>query len=425
MYVNGIKTYFNLKSNLKKPLSELKEMQWRSFRDLVEFAYRQVSIYRHHFAKTGFSLENLRDPSDIPNVPTTTKSLFQQADAQDLISDQLHIEKLVRKRTSGSSGSPLDVYYTPEDRIYRTILHLRILFYNGMRFRDKMAHISDDRNVPDFRYSFQRLGFLPKEFVYAADSAGDQLDRLAAIDPAVIYSYASSMVLLASEVETQGSCPIKPKIIFTTGELLNSDDRALIERAFSTKIRDIYGVVEMADVAWECPAGEGYHINIDSFHVEVLNDGKPALPGEPGKLVITNLHSYAMPFIRYEVGDVVTAPIDDPCSCGCTFPRIGVLQGRADDWLYKADGSKVSPLIFVVASIKGVLQYRMIQKAYDQLAVEILPGPDYTDDTLPDVKKHVLEVMGSGVNVEVVKVDIIPQKSGKMRRVISEIESSP
>lgn len=424
LYYTGLKTYFKLRRNLRQPLSQLQAAQWKAFRDLIEFAHKQVPFYRNLFDRERFSPSDLVTPADIVRVPITNKKMFQKAESSWYIADGMDAQKLVRKRTSGSSGSPLDVYYTPEDRIYRTILHLRILFHNGMKFRDKIAHISDSRNIPDYRYGFQKIGFFPKDFVYAADSAQVQLEKLRQIDPAVIYSYASSMVLLASEIERQGKCPVQPRLIFTTGELLNRDDRELINRAFSVSLRDIYGIVEMGDVAWQCPELIGYHLNMDSFLAEVLVDGRSAEPGENGRLVITNLHSQAMPFIRYVVGDVITAPSTTPCPCGCSFPRIEVLQGRADDWLYAADGKRVSPLIFVVASIKGVQQYRMIQKAYDHLIVEILPSAAYTDETLQKVKEHVVEVMGPGLRVEAVKVDQIPQQSGKMRRVISEIEGS-
>lgn len=400
----------------------MKAEQWRAFQDLVRFAYERVPLYRDLYAQAGFSPDSLHGPSDVMVVPRTKKKMFQQASLNHILAEGYQAESLVRKRTSGSSGSPLDVYYTPEDRIYRTLLHLRILFYNGMGIRDRMVHISDSRNVPDWRYGFQKLGFLPKEFIYAADPPDLQLEQLAAIQPAVIYSYASSMVLLSSELEKRSQNPIHPKVIFTTGELLNRSDRERVERAFEAPVRDIYGIVEMADVAWECSAGQGYHLNIDSFLPEVLVDGRPALPGESGCFVITHLHSKAMPFIRYEVGDVVTAPEEELCSCGCAFPRISVVQGRADDWLYAVDGTRVSPLIFVVASIKGVQQYRMIQKAYDHLIVEILPGPGYGEATLREVRDHVLEVMGRNMRIDVNLVDKIPQQAGKMRRVISEIE---
>jgi phenylacetate-CoA ligase len=248
------------------------------------------------------------------------------------------------------------------------------------------------------------------------------LNALRTLQPTVIYSYTSSLVLIAQEMIRRGDHSIKPKFIFTTGELLHPYDRKSIEAAFAMPPRDLYGIIEMGDVAWQCPELNGYHLNIDSFFVEVLNGNHDAEPGESGRLVITNLHSRAMPFIRYEVGDIVTAPRDAHCACGCTFPCIDIVQGREDDWLYAADGRRVSPMDITIARIRGVTQYRIIQKRYDYVVAEIVPGQDFNENTLTGVKEHVSEAMGDGVYVEVTRVDAIPRQSGKLKCFFCEIE---
>jgi len=422
MYITALKTYFRLMNNLKRPLSELKEKQWQAFCDLVKFAYEHVPLYRELYDQAQFSPESLKEPSDITLVPLTKKEMFQQVEPEECIARGNQRAQLVSKRTSGSSGFPLIIYYTPEDRIYRTILHLRILFANGMGFRDRMVQICDKRHVPDFRYKFQKFGFLPKDFVYCADRADHLIDALTAINPTVIYSYTSSLALIANEVKERGTCPIQPKLIFTTGELMNPCDRENIEQAFSVPPHDIYGIVEMGDVAWQCSELNGYHVNIDSCLAEVLVNGRPAESGESGRLVITNLHSRAMPFIRYEVGDVMTVPHDAPCSCGCNFPRINIIQGRQDDWLHALDGRRISPLDITIARVTGVQQYRIIQKSYDYLIIEVVPGLNFNTETVQGVEQHLREIVGTGVHVEVRKVDEIPRRSGKIRSVFCEIK---
>jgi phenylacetate-CoA ligase len=427
MYRTAWKIYWKLKRNLRRSASEVQEESWQRFRRLVEYAYHHVPLYKKLYDRSDFHPDQLHEPADIRKIPCTDKALFQKTPLQERLADDYPVSRLIRRRTSGSTGSPLDVYYTAEDRIYRTLMHLRILFHNGMRLRDRMAHISDSRHATDERYSFQKFGFLAKDFIYAADPVEKQLQDLQAIRPAVIYSYASSMVLLAAEIEKQTTRPIQPRLVFTTGELLTEADRQRINRAFNVELKDIYGLVEMGDVAWQCAEVNGYHLNMDSFYAEVDESGSRGITSGP--LVITNLHSWAMPFIRYQVGDVISLP--DPlqqagdasrCPCGCNFPRIRVIQGRADDWLYSADGRRISPLIFIIASIPGVQQYRMIQEAYDRLVVQILPGEGFRQETLKKVTEHVLQVMGSGIKVEAVPVDSLPKEtSGKMRRVISKI----
>jgi phenylacetate-CoA ligase len=421
MYLNALKTYLQLKANLRRPLAKLREQQWRDFRDLVAFAYEKVPFYRQLYHHNHFSPNDLKSRSDIGFIPIIKKSHLLEAQPNDLIASGYDLRKLKCKHTSGSSGVPLNVYYTPEYRIYRTLLHLRILFHNGMGFFDRMVQICDARNVPDFRYGFQRLGILPKDFLYCGDPPEQQLVKFAEFKPKVVYSYASNMVLLAAEVRREGYLAHHPDLIFTTGEMLTPDQRQVVDQAFQTRLRDIYAMVEMGDVSWQCPILKGYHVNMDSFLVEVLQHGEPVRPGEIGRLVITNLHSKAMPFIRYDIGDVLSAPTDEPCPCGCTFPRIEVVQGKADDWLYTTDGKQVSSMAFIIASIPGVKQYRVIQHSMNFLTVEILPAHNFTPDTLQKVKKHVLEVVGEDMVVQVNTVDNIPMQAGKIRSVISEL----
>jgi phenylacetate-CoA ligase len=295
------------------------------------------------------------------------------------------------------------------------------MHHNGVRLRDRVAQITY-REDPGFRYIFQKAGFLPREFIsIKTNHPENQIDQLAAFNPSVIYGYPSNLVLLAREVKERGNCQIRPKHIFTTGELLNSDDRELINRAFKVDLRDIYGIVEMGDVAWQCSELRSYHLNVDSFLVEVRNDGRPTKPGEVGHLTITNLHSRAMPFIRYEVGDMLTAYREDRCPCGCTFPLVDMIQGREDDWLYLPDGKRFSPMAFEVSAVPGIKQYRVIQKDYNHLFVEIIPGFDFVNRTPENVRKHVQKIVGPALRVQVSEVDHIPQQSGKMRRYFSEL----
>ncbi|MFA5275757.1 MAG: hypothetical protein WC417_02560 [Candidatus Omnitrophota bacterium] len=415
-----------MSSNLRRPLHQVKIKQWESFRHIVDFVWRRVPLYRSHFKESGFHPSALRSFEDIRLIPKTNRELFQSAAPVDYIAGSYNSSQLIKGRTSGFSGKPLSVYYTKEDWIYRVLLNFRVLFFNGMRPRDKVMHISDARHASDFEYFFQKLGFLSKSFLYIGDDVDFQLRKLAEVRPSVIYSYPSNMLLLAEAIKRNPANGIKPRLIFTTAELLTPADREKIEGAFCAPVRDIYGAVEMGDMAWQCPCQNGYHINIDSFLFEIEKEN--VLPesesGRLGKLVITNLHSLAMPFIRYELNDVVTAPIEQPCPCGCTFPRIKVLNGRLDDWLYAADGRKISPLLFVIGDIPGVSQYRIWQDSFDHLTVKIVAGNGFSEHTLRQVKEYIAGVMGPGQKVEVVRTEHIPAEGGKMRRIISNIPAA-
>ena len=157
IYLTAMKTYFQLQRNLKTDLDQLKARQWQRFIDLVTFAYEHVPFYRALYDRAGFSPSELKTPADITSVPTTRKSMFQDPHMRPFLADGYSPDRLIHRTTSGSSGSPLNVYYTPDDRIYRTLVHLRALHLNGVRLRDRVAQITY-REDPGFRYIFQKAG---------------------------------------------------------------------------------------------------------------------------------------------------------------------------------------------------------------------------------------------------------------------------
>ena len=145
--------------------------------------------------------------------------------------------------------------------------------------------------------------------------------------------------------------------------LLTPEQRRLIGSAFGD-VRDVYGAVEFGDIAWECERHEGYHVNADCLVVELLRDGRPALQGEAGEVVCTSLQSYAMPLIRYRLGDEGVFSTDR-CGCRRGLPLLKVISGRADDCIHLPDGGLISPraLVSALAYIEGVRQYRIAQEA--------------------------------------------------------------
>src|SRR6185436_9202776 len=109
------------------------------------------------------------------------------------------------------------------------------------------------------------------------------------------------------------------------------------------RVIDNYGVTETGYIAFECPAGGGYHVCSESVLVELLDDDGNDVPeGEPGRVVLTSFYNFAMPLIRYAVGDLAVAA-HGPCPCGRTLPRLATILGRQRNIFTFPDGSQHSP----------------------------------------------------------------------------------
>ena len=173
----------------------------------------------------------------------------------------------------------------------------------------------------------------------------------------------------------------------------------------------------------ECDRHEGLHVSVDNLFVEVLKDGKPAGPGERGEIVITDLHNYGMPFIRYRNGDLVIQG-EKPCSCGRGLPLIRDVDGRKMDEIVSMEGKLVSGGFFphLLKEFQEIDKYQVVQQARDRLLIRFVPKTDWPDARRAFCLEEIRKVLGDGMQVEFQAVDDIPlSASGKYRVTISEI----
>ena len=165
------------------------------------------------------------------------------------------------------------------------------------------------------------------------------------------------------------------------------------------------------------------HVTADNLYVEILVDGCPALPGETGEVVVTDLHNYAMPFLRYRNGDLATAS-DRQCPCGRGLPLIEEMCGRTLDVLQTPEGRRISG-VFVPMFFKDyawVEEFQLEQTALDRIDVRIKPAAGYQPDLLPYLQQDLQRRIGASVRLEYHVVDKIPRTAtGKHRPVISRL----
>ena len=160
--------------------------------------------------------------------------------------------------------------------------------------------------------------------------------------------------------------------------------------------------------------------------MEVLRDGRPVEPGEQGEVVVTNLHAYAMPFIRYRIGDLATrAPA---CACGSPFTALGAVQGRMIDYFPLPDGRLLHPYEIVTRLVWGsqewMRQYQLVQERRDSVVLYVVAETAPTEEQVTEVIRAVRPVLGDRVHFEVRPVARIPfEVTGKLRPSRSLVRS--
>lgn len=409
-----------------KSRPELEDLQTRRLRRLVREAAASVPFYRNLFRDCGLRAEDIRSPADLRNIRLTTKEQLQSAGRDEITSRRVDLSKCIPVSTSGSTGIPLQLFFTPADYSRLNMNWLRPLLAHGMRPWQKRFEITGPHNFPLRKSGYNRLGLWDCQMISLFEAPDQWVAGWRSSRADVLTGYSQSLKLFADHVLREGISDITPRFVFGVSDLADEDCRTLIERAFRKRLVDLYGAAESGCIAWECPDCRGYHINIDTVVVEILKDGKPAPPGTPGQIVVTNLFSRAMPIIRYELGDVGVRSAHEP-TCGRGLPLMEIVAGRADAFLVLPSGRLLSPLTFygLMKPLRGIKQWKVLQPETRRLILRLVPGPGFSDEMREQIRGRVAEVIPEKVELEIQTVEAIPaEASGKVRAVVSEVKSA-
>jgi len=242
-------------------------------------------------------------------------------------------------------------------------------------------------------------------------------------NPKFIRGYPSSLYFFASFLEKEKIDGICPKAVITTAEMLFPFQRSLLEKVFRCGVFDGYGAYDGGTGAFECEGHSGYHVAVEKVVMEFCDDdGNRVSEGEKGRIIATDLFNYAMPFIRYDTGDMGVYSSEE-CSCGRKLPLMKQVLGRTTDMLRFSNGAVLSgPSLTVIFKDFDFKQYQLVQDRGDLLVVRVIKGKTFVDGDERRLQKILEGVVGRGVEIRFEFVDYIsPTKSGKWKFIISHV----
>jgi phenylacetate-CoA ligase len=195
---------------------------------------------------------------------------------------------------------------------------------------------------------------------------------------------------------------------------------------FKCKVTNRYGCEEVGLIACECERHDGMHLNIDHLYIEFIKeDGSPAVTGEEGALVITDLINHGMPLIRYRVEDI-GVPGNRKCRCGRGLPLMESVVGRVADFLVRKDGSLVAGVSLIertLTAISGIEQMQIVQDEINRITLNIVPNAKYDEASNKMLSDEIHNVFGKDLNLKINRMDNIPRESsGKYRFSICNIK---
>jgi phenylacetate-CoA ligase len=406
--------------------------QWEAISGLLRHAQSTCPFYRERFRDAGVELAELRTLDDFGRLPVLTKADIR-AHGPAMRSSAYERRQLRSKTTSGSTGVSLEVLVDEPAMQFKRACTLRSDEWSGWRFGEPVAKVWGNPEYLKRGWRGRLRNALLERARYLDTLKMDEATMAAyAADlrrrpPALIFGHAHSVYLLAEFVKRNHLGPIRPKGIITTAMVLHEWQRRVIEDVFACKVTNRYGCEEVSLIACECERHEGLHVNSDGVYVELIRDGRPVGPGEPGSVVVTDLTNRAMPIIRYQVGDVASWS-SRACSCGRGMPLLEQVEGREADYVTTSRGDLISGISLTenfAMLVPGIAQLQVIQEELDHFVFRIVRGDDFGPSSLERIAQLVAERFGPETRHECQYVETIPQEpSGKYRFCISRVPNS-
>ena len=435
---NYFRALYYLHSMMKRVFwdhKKLREHQDKRLRKIVKSAYENSYFYHEKFRQAEIKPEDVRNIEDLNKLPIVRKEeLLENLDS--VISKEFNIDYLHVERTSGSTGRPLSVYLTGVETEFRKAKHLRAQMTCGQKPWHKWVTITSPLHFATTTRLQRLLGFYVITPVSVFEDVTTQVSRIETLKPDVLDGYSSSVLLLAEETHKRGLDTIEPKFLVSGAELIDTSSREFIEDVFAAPLYDQYASEEFGRMAWQCPERNEYHIDADSIAMQFIDqDGEEVAPGEEGEIVCTSLFNYAMPFIRYAIGDLGVTSETIACPCGRTFPLMKVIGGRKESIVVLPDGRSLSPLAIgdcmcAYKYFTHVFQYRFIQEKIDFFKILLKKKDSGVKDEVMKVElvehfRKTLKLSEAEATIEVDFMDEIPpDKTGKIRKVVSELEDN-
>lgn len=326
---------------------------------IARYAYETVPFYRRLGEEFGIDVSRL-DNSGFECLPLIEKPMILGKESEllsDSYVDYSHSKNLIIRRTSGSSGHYLKVYWDMHDDI-RSLIGLwyrrenlygispgdkYCYFYTTEYYRNKFvppkdAEVSIDNRAIGFcksNMNFQRIREIYK--------------RMVEFNPKWLVMQPSVALLFSRVIAENGLPKIKDlAYIELTGEYLTDSVRNEIESAFQCMVSNQYGCNETNSIASEC-RNRKLHIHSASIYVEIIKDGKKVPYGDVGDIYLTSLENKAMPFIRYRIGDQGILHEAGSCGCGCRDMVLELKSGRECEMVTVSEQEEISSYIFLRA----------------------------------------------------------------------------
>jgi phenylacetate-CoA ligase len=371
-------------------LRQLERTERMSFEELNARQFHQLArVVCHaaehspHFAvrlkKAGLTAADLATPQGLARLPLLTRRDIQAARGALFCAKvpEGH-EPVSESRTSGSTGEPVVVRRTAITQLDWLAMIMREHLWHGRDFAAPLAAVRANISAYSERDDWGSPASL---LFHTGRSAGIPIgtdiarmyELIAAFAPGNLLIYPSTLDALVAHMRERGLSLPSLKHVRTIGETLGARIREEAKAQLGVHVSDAYSSQEAGYIAIECPVSGLYHVMAETTIVEVLrDDGSPCALGEVGRVAVTDLHNFATPLIRYDIGDY--AELGGACACGRGLPTLARILGRERNLILMPDGSRYWPHTGGrhMRDIAPVAQFQLIQHDLERMEARLV-----------------------------------------------------
>ena len=363
----------------------------------------------------------------LENWPILQKEPLR-AHPQAFVADDCDIRRMFHEHTSGTTGKPLDLWWSRETvRAWYALFEARWRRWNGVSRHDRWAILGGQLVVPVSQtkppfwvWNAALHQLYMSSYHLSSVTIPPYLDALRRHRIVYLLGYTSALYELACGALDAGRDDLTFRVVIANAEPVYAYQREAIERAFHCPLRETYGMAEIVAAAGECEAST-LHLWPEVGWLEVLVDDLPAAAGAVGDLVATGLFNADMPLIRYRLGDCGALSAEQMgCACSRTLPRLSGLEGRADDVLYTRDGRRIGHLAVFRAHLP-IRETQIVQETLERVRVRYVPADGFNAADARSIVERLQQRLGD-VEVILEATESIPRgPNGKFRAVICQL----
>lgn len=412
---------------LRAPLPELRRIQAEGLQRLVRRARAHSPFWRELPPP-----HEDRDPEvvlarTLATIPPLEKAVYRDR-FEEIVARDLPRERLVRLKTSGTTGTPLPILHTPERIAEWYAVPWRQRRAAGLQLHDPHFSFGGQSVVPLVQEAppFWRRNRASRQVLFSNYHLTPRhlpayVEALHALPARYVQGYPSALQLVATALLDAGR-PVAPGRllgVFTSSETLLDFQRRTLEQAFGAPVFDYYSSAEAAVAMTGCRAGR-LHVDHEFCIVE-LEVQERGTGFERGPLLVTGLGTDATPFLRYRIGDVGTRATE-PCPCGRPGDSFLALDGRIEDYVVTPDGRRIGRMDHVFKDQSAVAEAQIVQDDPKALTVLVVPRTGFDAAAEARLRDEIRSRVGNAMALTVRRVDRIAREpNGKLRAVVSRV----